>query len=528
MSLAITLGGENITQLTSGLKLKASSPGGFESVEFSITRKLDQSLLDGAADVLVYDVATGEQVGGGRLDDQGRNDDGTWSVLCIGEGFASMTDRTEPYILVDRSLDGWFQNYAPNSRFKAQSAQDGAQYGTTDPGLVFTIDAGNWSTSQFLRMVYPLLARSGQRLGGFVVTYRAGVTDPGPRTEALVSNPFAGTTVLSAGWSTSAAGAAFNCGTDFATDRDTLSLQILDTLPGGGGGDTVWAFISQIAVLAQRLDRNRAVVTGTVYGTNANRVTLDQAFTDLVARFCPRLDLANATIDAGTYLYDQLAWFDGISPKAALDDMLGLEPTFAWHVWGKGDNGWQTELKQAPTAVRYEASTVDGYSAPTPSTEVYNSVVVRWKDVIGQTQATRVTSTVDALDAIGVVRSTTIDLADELGSVAQATARGTAFLANHAVPPNAGTLTIARPIYDADTGRWVKPFNIRPGSLIRVRGIQPTPDTLNATSPDGTTVFRIVAVNYDSDARQAVLELDTYTLDQQQAIADLYKRGRKR
>jgi hypothetical protein len=526
MTLTVVVGDQRATRRVSGLKIKASSPGGFESVEFNVARKLDRSLFDQFTDVLVYDAATGEQVGGGRLMDQGRNDDGTWSVSCIGEGFASTTDRTEPYILVDRSLDGWFQSYAPNTRFKVQSAQDGLQYGVPDAGLAFTVDAGNWAINRFLRATYPLLARSGQLVGGLLLTTKAAVNDAGPRTQVLANNPFFVNAPLDAAWSTASTALAFWCGTHFPADRTELSIQINASAGAMGGGDNVWLLASNIVVLAQRLDRNRAAITGAVY--SSGKVTLDQAFIDVIARFCPRLDLAAGTIDAGTYQYDQLAWFDGISPKAVLDDMLNLEPTFSWHVWGKGPNGWETELVQTPTEVRYEASTVDGFSAPSPSLEVYNSVDVRWRDVIGQVQVTTVTSPVPALDEAGITRSTTLDLADELGSAAQATARGLTFLGDHAVPPNAGTLTVARRIYDGRTGRWVHPWNIRPGSLIRVRGIQPTPDTLNTTSPDGVTIFRIVVATYDEDSRTAVLELDTYSLDQQQAIASLFKRSRKR
>jgi hypothetical protein len=526
MTLTVVVGDQRVTRRVSGLKIKASSPGGFESVEFSVARKLDRSLFDQFTDVLVYDAATGEQVGGGRLMDQGRNDDGTWSVSCIGEGFASTTDRTEPYILVDRSLDNWFQSFAPNTRFKVQSAQDGLQYGTADAGLAFTVDAGNWGQDRFIRATYPLLTRAGQRAGAMLMNFRAGFSDGNHRVQVLLSSSLANSTPLDAPYSTATGATAPVVGNHFPEDRSDVHIQVNRTNGNGAGGDAAWMLAYGIVVVAQRMDRNRAVITGGVYASG--KVTLDQAFTDVIARFCPRLDLAAGTIDAGTYQYDQLAWFDGISPKAVLDDMLNLEPTFSWHVWGKGPNGWETELVQTPTEVRYEASTVDGFSAPSPSLEVYNSVDVRWRDVIGQVQVTTVTSPVPALDEAGITRSTTLDLADELGSAAQATARGLTFLGDHAVPPNAGTLTVARRIYDGRTGRWVHPWNIRPGSLIRVRGIQPTPDTLNTTSPDGVTIFRIVVATYDEDSRTAVLELDTYSLDQQQAIASLFKRSRKR
>jgi hypothetical protein len=98
-------------------------------------------------------------------------------------------------------------------------------------------------------------------------------------------------------------------------------------------------------------------------------------------------------------------------------------------------------------------------------------------------------------------------------------------LAEHATPPNAGTLTIARPIYDHERGRMVDPWEIRPGNLIRVRGIQPNPNSLNVTDRDGVTVFQIVGTDYDTSSASATLELDSYSPTVARALAALSGRG---
>jgi hypothetical protein len=92
---------------------------------------------------------------------------------------------------------------------------------------------------------------------------------------------------------------------------------------------------------------------------------------------------------------------------------------------------------------------------------------------------------------------------------------------------------IARPIHDILAGRMVQPWEIRPGTLIRVRGILPRPDSLNATARDGLTVFRIVSVEFRASDAAAVLELDSYSTSVARALADLrtgttlpYKRRR--
>ncbi|MGH6691351.1 MAG: hypothetical protein ACREF4_11825, partial [Gammaproteobacteria bacterium] len=102
-----------------------------------------------------------------------------------------------------------------------------------------------------------------------------------------------------------------------------------------------------------------------------------------------------------------------------------------------------------------------------------------------------------------------IDMGRTFGSLANATQVAALFQQGHRFPPNRGSLTVARPIYDADRGQMVAPWEIRPGYLIRVRGILASPDTLNATEPDGVTVFKIVGVDYDTASASATLELDS-------------------
>src|SRR5205085_7027166 len=101
-----------------------------------------------------------------------------------------------------------------------------------------------------------------------------------------------------------------------------------------------------------------------------------------------------------------------------------------------------------------------------------------------------------------------IDLGDEPGSAANAQQVGDQFLAQHATPPNAGTLTVARRIRDLDTGRMVEPYEIRPGELVRVRGTRPYPDSLNASARDGVTVFRLVQTDWSDSDGTCRLSLD--------------------
>ncbi len=128
------------------------------------------------------------------------------------------------------------------------------------------------------------------------------------------------------------------------------------------------------------------------------------------------------------------------------------------------------------------------------------------------------------LSAIGLTREEFIDLGDEMGTLNNARTVGDNFLNEHRYPPNAGTLTVSRPILDNDTGRMVMPWEIVPGHLIRVGGVAPRIDSLNPTARDGVTVFKIISTDYSSGAAAATLELDAFARSVARSLAGLQQR----
>jgi hypothetical protein len=136
--------------------------------------------------------------------------------------------------------------------------------------------------------------------------------------------------------------------------------------------------------------------------------------------------------------------------------------------------------------------------------------LVRWTAANGRARSTRVTQAQTDLDNAGLTREALVDLGDNAGSSANATQAGTKFLADHNSPPNAGTLTISKPVLDLVSGRTVMPWELVPGTLIRVRGVLPRVDALNATDRDAVTVFRVLSVEYSASTNTARLELDSY------------------
>src|SRR5688500_4438994 len=64
-----------------------------------------------------------------------------------------------------------------------------------------------------------------------------------------------------------------------------------------------------------------------------------------------------------------------------------------------------------------------------------------------------------------------------------------------------------RPRTEPRRAALVMPWEIRPGNLIRVRGVLPNADSLNASTRDGVAVFRIAATEYRQSENAATLEL---------------------
>ena len=196
------------------------------------------------------------------------------------------------------------------------------------------------------------------------------------------------------------------------------------------------------------------------------------------------------------------------------------EVNFAGVFTDRRHHRYRFEWVKRPTTVRYEADVVDGYESQGSSDGLYNQVTVRYRDAQGIAQMVTRTAACPDLDAVDLIRTGLLDLGTELGSAADAARIGDQWLAEHTVVHNAGTLRIARPILDLESGRMVQPWEIRPG-LIRVRGILPRPDALNAGNRDGVTVFRIVAHEYSASDGVATLELDSAPSTIAQTLARL-------
>ncbi|GLY21706.1 hypothetical protein [Micromonospora sp. NBRC 101691] len=508
------------------LTFRWTDPGGYASCTISLDRPLavqpDEIAYYGL--LTVYDARDGSTVWEGRLEDPGRSAGGNgqvWALTAVG-GQAHTRDRTVPLVYVDTSLNRLrrIDNFTPGGQDSVTTDPEGRQalFLRFPSGTAVVVDSR-------VVMRYQDITDVGMRIARVAFSWDTGLTSAGLAVQAIMSTTGVGTadTAFSATANTAGGNAVALLGTHFGVGRDRVDLRWLDvSVVGTVSQETWWASFYNVAVRALLKDKLGNDITSPTSYT-ANTVLASEVVADLLGRVLTDYDGAASTIAATSYPIDQLAYVDGADAAKVLGDLVALEPTYTWRVWERTTSGrWRFEWVARPTAVRYEADLTDGYDSQGSADGLYNAVTVRWREPSGRTRTTVRTSTVPALTAAGLTRQASIDLGSEVGSATAAAQAGDKFLAEHQYPPNAGSLRIARPILDLQTGRMVQPWEIRPG-LIRVRGILPRIDGLNATDRDGVTVFRIVSSEYRASDAAATLELDSYARTVPRMVADLMR-----
>ena len=518
----------HITRDLRDLTFRSVVPGGYASATFDLDRPLDVQPDDIAeyATVYVYDTRSAETVWEGRLEDPGRGagaDGQVWQVGAVGPS-AHAQDRTVPLIFVDRTMDPWVRVFTGASiqgsnGSTAEISSDPA-VGDDTPAMLYRFNSGNTlATNAEAPLRYTRLVETGQKLGGLDFNWDAGVTASDKEIQVITypttQNDYSAT------WST--AGGSPSGGivvvTDFPNGQTYTDVRIKYTGAGGtpNNDNTHWLSITGMYVKALLYNANGTERT-TGYGSYS--WAADDIVADLLGRLLTKYDGAGASITASSHPIDQLAYPDGVTAAQVLADLMVVESGFYWAAWESNTDGLHRfEWSQWPTTVRYEADVRDGFDSPASNAELFNAVTVRWRDERSRIRRTTRTQTVTELDSAGLTRTAFLDLSDDAGSSGNATRAGDEFLAQHRYPPNAGTLTVAAPILDNTLGRMVAPWEIRPGHLIRVRGVLPRVDALNATTRDGVTVFRVISSDFNASSASATLELDSYSRTVARALA---------
>jgi hypothetical protein len=532
--LTVRVGNRHVTRQVQSLAFRREAVGGVRSISFSLARSLtDLDGMDPLSKVYVDDARNATTIAEGRLADTGRGagpDGQRWDCVAFGP-VQHASDVTAPLIYVDRRLDQWRQVERIHQEATIGSgpapgdlAIDPAQgIAAQFPDGLFVIGAG----SSRLIVVNTVVAAAAQKLARVRCNWDAGITDG--NYEVLLITGVAGesTTIAdSAPASTTGSAMVGVVVTDFANGHDSARLYFHRAVDNTTiVGDTTWAFFFDITVRAMQYAANGTEIT-TGYVTD--NITVPEVVNDLLGRRLTEFDGSRAAVDVTATALSQLAYPDGVTAEQVLEDLMAVEPTHRWYTTPSSSNGkYGFRWEPWPTTVRYEATLDDGGSFPLSAQALYNVVVVTYRDGSGRPWAAYTTGPCPILDDLGIQRAATISLGDELGSEATAVAAGQAFLANHNVPSNSGTLNVARPIRDVISGRMVDPWEIEAGELIRIRGVEAYPDAFNADTNDGQGVFRIHAVDYTTEGNVATLALDSDPRQTEDALVKIMKQAKR-
>ncbi|WP_374457707.1 hypothetical protein [Nocardioides sp.] len=534
--LDVTVGNRRVTRQVKALSFRKEAIGGVRSIAFDLSRPLtDLNGLDPLSKVYVHDGRNGTCIAQARLGDTGRTastDTGEqWSPVAFGPA-QHPSEIRRPLVYVDKSLDGWRLTAVDNATAAGVNF-DGSTFpgatGGTQGLLASWQDGTAVVTNSLVASRYDRAMQAGMKLAYVTYNWGAGVTAPGWIIDAVYSND--------GNWGLSNTGTADSFNTaggsraaivvaNFANGRNVVDLR---TFWSGGAatvtGAVTWAFIIPVVEML-RLDKTGAEITAGYGGQAVPHKIVE----DLLGRVLPEFDGTNATVSQGSsFAITHLVYPDGTTAAQVLEDMMTFAPAYRWYTKPARniDGKYQFSWDLWPTTVRYEATLDDGGSFPLSTQGVFNQVWVSWRDEVGRTRTTLRTKACKVLDTQGLTRTETIALGSEAGTLAQAEAAGDAFLNSHNVPKNGGTLTIARPIRDLITGALVMPWEIEAGELVRVRGVEAYPDAFNASTNDGVGIFRIFAVDYQSEGNVATLALDSDPKETEDALVLLLNDRKK-
>lgn len=520
--LSTAKGDRHVTKDLHDLSFRSVAPGGFASATLTLSRPLaiQPDEIAEFGQVYIYDRRDGQTAWEGRLEDPGRSagEGGeVWQITATGPA-AHAQDRTVSLIYADRRLEGWSIGAQSTVSVNVSFNDDEAIKMSLAAGTTFGVGLAGLA-------VYHQIAYTSQEIGYVNIPWSSGAASSNLELRLGTSLGTGGTTAVDTDTASLTPGALTGSRggiNPITSGHDTVRLRFVRTASDlAVANDTVWVqFTPHVRGLLK--DATGADITS---GYTTDTVLASEVVADLLGRLLPRYDGAGATITTTSFPIDQLSYPDGASPQKVFEDLMTIEPAYYWAAWETNTSGnHRFEWVPWPATVRYEASTADGFDSPSSASELYNAVSVRWRNGIGVGLTTRRTSTVKILDDAGLTREAYLDLSDEAGSPTMAIQAGDEFLAQHTTPVNSGSLTIARPILDIDKGRYVQPWEIRPGSLIRVRDVLPRVDSLNATARDGVTIFKIAGMDFNASSATATLDLDSYPLTVSRAIADLNKR----
>lgn len=525
-----------LTKYVTNLDFGDVDPGGYGNVSFDLPRDVNAEDFEEGAEIAVFDVEDGEQVGGARLLNPGRGIDpttgeGIWKVAGIGEGLAHTQERKVPLFIADSRLDRWKSgaSTSPNREWsQGAPPQDSEQSNT---GLVFQINQASVGINAFTNVNFYDPLQFGREIAGYKITHREGRTSTSSELEFQLrsENGSGNLDVLVATWQTGERTSMREVGTHWADGGDRYKMNLVyvrrTTADTANDPETQWILVTQASIFGKRLDRTGAeIIGGGAY--SKGYVTADEAIIDTWARLCPRFDLLSARIDAGVYQHTNLVWPDGINTYDLMAFLMELEQGFTWAVWEKQPNGkYRAEWRARDTEVRYEIPEVDAFDVTGGQDERLTKLYYTGDTSAGRYKSVNSEEADANLAAQGIeptdTRQISLEGVEGWDWEDEAYARATQELEDSRYRATAAQATVSRRVFDRRTGRWIKPHKMKSGYLCRIPNVRSRLDTLNASQSEGAAIFRITSKQFSAAAQQARLDLNSYTRDESRAIADL-------
>lgn len=509
-------------------KIQKADPGGFKSASFTVDQRLGfrSDIIQPYSRVYIYNKKNGDTIFEGDVSHPGRSTGGDGALLevQVEGGSARLNDWSGQRVFIDRDMQAWDLTNTATVGAQADVGED--RGGSGGDALTLAMpNSMHVETNARAEVGYYRIREAGQELGSLNYAWDGGHTSgsPGWLVRAITSPPstLIRTQVLNVGGSGGSIGVV---GTAFDPGTNVAYMQLIWTgTPGSTAAtDITWASMLRVIVQCRyKLKDGVNYMAGGDYDdyTTAVKVTNDLLGTVLTSSF----DGANAQIDTGTgYEIRHLAYPNGVTPQQVLDDLMLFEPGCTYIVGPSvpGVNKYSFKWMARTNTVRYEFATwADDYTAGAQAVDQFNEAVTRWKSPTGLAKSTLTTQSIPEMTAMGQTRRFFQDLGDSVSDLDNAAQANSAILTDHRYPQNGGQVTVSRPVVDLFTGRRVEPFEIEPGYLCRIVGVDPSVDALNGTSRNGSTMCRIVATDYDADSHSVSATLDSEPWSMFRAIA---------
>lgn len=519
--LAVRVANARVDQLVTGylhggIRFQKSDPGGFKSASFVVNQKLGyrSDIIMPYSRIYIMDMQSGDVVFEGDVSHPGRSvsDDGALLEVQVDGGMERLNDWSGPRIYCDSDFTAWEK--LPTSLTASEVTVGEDKGGTGVDAMTLAIpQETHVDLNSRCELIYRRIIEAGQQLGRINYRWDAGLAT-GWLIRLLASPPsvVARTNIAAtAGGSFSGAyvGPSWTAGANFAF------IQFL--WPSGGGSNTgntdvTWASIMELTVVAHLWLKDGTRRAGVDHDDS---VKAEHVIEDLLGDpeiLAGYFDGDNADIATGASVdIKQLVFPDGVTPQGVLDELMKFEPSCTYMVGPSNplNDKYTLSWVERSTEVRYELLIwTDEHSGGAQPTEQYNQVITRWRTATGNLRFTTSTQSIPEMTAVGRNRRFFQDLGDVAGSAANASAANATVMLDHRFPRNGGQVKVQRDIVDLFTGRKVAPYQIEPGYLVRVVGINPSVDTLNNSPRNGSTVCQLVNTDYDSSDNSVTLDLD--------------------